>query len=192
MTEKYSATEDVSQALNEHVQKQHTDKEPYEFLSAIPMGMFGGINLDPVTYYREESPKPHWHVVTNGFNIAGFELTMRIPGDTKNPHPWPQRVMQDMYVYIVSNNGIFVVNDYMAYTFDTPESVRFTGALFVQDPSLPTYKTESEEVIFLQIYPLTENELEQVKGDDYEAFIERVRTATNGFFIIDWNHAEIT
>ena len=191
MTEKYSDTEDVSQALNEHVQKQHTDKKPYVFVSAIPMGMLEGINLEPVSYYREESPKPHWHVVTNGFNVAGFELTMRIPRDTKNPHPWPQRVMQDLYAYIISNNSIFVVNDYIAYAFDTPESARFTGALFVEDTSLQAYKGESEEVLFLQIYPLTEKELEKVKGDDYAAFIERVRTATNGFFIIDWNRAEI-
>ncbi|HUO49982.1 MAG TPA: suppressor of fused domain protein [Candidatus Paceibacterota bacterium] len=172
---------------------EHTlGKPPEQFLTAIPTALSGD-SLPPFLYLKEDEPKPHWLIVTSGFNQHGFELSLRLARHSSDelPPQWPQRMFEEFYAYVSSRNEVFSDHDYTTYDLDAG-GPRFAGAIFVQDKTLSKTKIGTHNVEFLQVFPVTASELTKAEGEDFEAFFKHVSEATEGSYIFDPDRKEIS
>jgi suppressor of fused-like protein len=168
----------MANEMLDYLKQKHGGQEPQSFLSAIPGAALG--NLTSIHFWKDTTPQPHWHFVTEGFGEWGFELTLRLASKESESQPpqWPARFFNELFAYVNANNEAFKEEDYMEFTngpLDADVKTEMTGAVFVKDEELGVHAAKEGEIIFLQTFPLFPTELVEVKGDDYKNFITRLK-----------------
>ncbi|MDB5195267.1 MAG: branched-chain alpha-keto acid dehydrogenase subunit [Parcubacteria group bacterium] len=150
-----------------------------------PDGTFRGLipdsNLDQVVYYHDETGKPHWHFISYGFSQlggqpqdeaapsdeesgSGYEVTFRIPRTDEATAPqWVDRAYNDFANYSFENQIAFRPYDYVDYDFDTGKEHGYAGFMFVQDSRLKEIETPNGTVAFLQVVPVSAEQLNTLK-----------------------------
>lgn len=198
---------EIGQLVEDHVREAYGRHPDGSFRKVMGPAMGGGY-LEALDYFKEEK---RWDYVSIGFsNLFGdaepedqpsedFELTFRLAGaeDEKAPGQWPFRTFEDFAGNLVTENSMFSAYDFVELEdahLDADIPNAFAGGVFIPDDKIPPLKTPKKNVTFLQLIPITKEELALVKEqakileekqeiDSYnaaiKALIEKVRSATN-------------
>ena len=163
-------------AIDAALERLYPGQQPRHF--ANPAARFKGDQLVGVSAYRRQEPVPHWHYITYGLTELyekefrnpelsgfGFELTMRIVSDDDvDPPMWPLNVLTMMANYVARSGNRLGDGEWMGELGPITNVVQtsLTAAAFAYDPELPAIATVHGEVSFLQIVPLTTDEINAV------------------------------
>lgn len=129
--------------------------------------------LADVLAFKRITPAPHWHLVSEGFSLAGsggggeragfgFELSLRVadPDDSEDPPAWAVDFLRNLADYVFASGNAFHAGHYLdangPLAADTDSALRVVA--FARDPELPPVQTGQGEVEFLQAVGLTYEE----------------------------------
>jgi hypothetical protein len=193
------------EAINLRVNEIYSDQQPKHF-AAVPHAAVGGNDpLDGISLYESDAGgTQHYHFVTYGFSELyfdesafgkdfskfGFELTFRLkPAERDTGVPfWALNMLQNIARYVYKSGNWFepfhVMTAHGPIRLDSDTAIR--AFLFVPDPELGVIQTPHGEVQFLQVFGITEAELNETEGliEKTTALAERHRP-TNPLYITD-------
>jgi suppressor of fused len=136
-----------------------------------------------------DHPRGEWHYITVGLTELGgkisgditrsgwgFELTLRVRGDTDSPPQWPVRVLQQLASYVFETRNPFAVGHHMDLDAALDEEMAMFRALaFVDDVELAPRDGPNGRVAFLQVVALYEDEERLAAHGALDALIEALR-----------------
>jgi hypothetical protein len=119
---------------------------------------------------------PHWHLMTFGLSLSGFELSLRVRKNKDEPAPpsWAVTLVgtlisrAKMGALTGAVNQVLVLADGLAPGTGTEH----TSLLFTPDPEAPELKTPHETVPILLAVPITNDEAKAVREWSPTAFVE--------------------
>ena len=189
-------------AALEHAMHAAYERAPVYF-SAKETDVEQDTPVESVACYFVDAPEPHWHLISCGMSelydkqfinpeVSGFgiELTLRVPATDPeiDPPAWPMQLMRNLARYVAATRRPFAegqhMNAHAPLALDTPCTL--SAVCFVADAALPTLETPNGRVSFLQVFGLTDDELEAVMDSDAHDFIALV-AQSNERFICDAN-----
>ncbi len=150
---------------------------------------------DPLEGVSAFDAGDHWHYVSYGLSqlkeddravaVAprvsgyGFELTFRLrvrPGESSPPE-WPVMMMQRLAKYVFRSSNTFRSGDHMHLNapMGGQRNTRIEGVLFASDVELQPTESVFGEVHFIQIFGVTDDELDAVKDWRCESFLDLVQ-----------------
>ena len=167
-------------AIDEALKKLYPEQEPKHW-AAVPHYSVGGNDpIDGISIYEAEyNGEKYFHFVTYGFsnlyydeeNVGeefskfGFELTFRLKPfhlDTEGPG-WVVHLIQNIARYVFDSGNWFEPGHYMPANGPLRMGcdTKLTGIAFDLDPELGKIGTPHGEVQFLQMYGITDEEIEE-------------------------------
>lgn len=169
-------------AIDAKLEELYSGQEPKHW-AATPHYAIGGEDpIDGISYYEAEyQGETYFHFVTYGFSQLyydeesaggefskwGFELTFRLKPyhlDDKGPS-WVYSLIQNIARYVFNSKKWFEPYHYMPangpirFECDT----KITGLAFLLDPELGKINTPHGEVQFLQMFGITDEEINLIK-----------------------------
>jgi Suppressor of fused protein (SUFU) len=187
---KYQSNNDFGpgwDAINQRVREIYPTQEPQHW-AATPHASIGGPDpLDGISIYKAyDGGAKHLHFVTYGFSNLyydeksfggefskfGFELTFRLrprKGDSDRP-PWVYNLMQNIARYVFKSKRWFEEYHFMPAggPIKQGEETDITAIAFITDPQLGKIDTPHGEVRFLQMFGITTQEFERMKGNELQ------------------------
>jgi hypothetical protein len=175
-------------AIDAALKTVYPHQVPLHFAPRV-RAIFGGPDpLDGISAYRTGAGRDaHWHFVTYGFsnlyydeNAAGgdfsgkgFELTMRLLHERgeAGPPAWAMNMLQNIARYVFNSGRGFEPGHYMPANgpLRLGPPTALMGAAFAIDPELGVIETPHGEVKFLQLFGVTQDELDRMKNVDRDA-----------------------
>ena len=159
-------------AINDAVGRLYGGKVAGSWTTAISWALGGPDPLDRVRAYRADD---HWHYVGYGCSDLdeksfpdselsgfGFELTFRLRGAEPEPPVWPVHFLQSLVRYVWDTNNYFRAGDWMPFNNAWRAELGLAGAVFVEDPQVPTITTEYGKVQFLQVVGVPAATIERI------------------------------
>lgn len=169
-------------AIDEIVERLYPDQEPKHWAATPHYAVGGNDPIDGVSFYEAYyNGELYYHFVTYGFSNLyydeencseefskwGFELTFRIkPFYLDEEYPkWVYGLLQNIARYVFKSGRWFEPYHYMPANgpirLDTETEI--TGLAFALDPEMGEINTPNGKVQFLQIYGITDKELQTIK-----------------------------
>ena len=208
-TEIYKNTfnEDSAPGLDAIVAKEkeiYGDQEPIHWATIVPYELGGEDPLWAVDCFTSNKQEDHFHYISLGFtnlwfdksfsndeiNGFGFELTFRhlpVEGDPDKPL-WAANFIQNIAKYVFSTKNTFDDFHYMSANgpIRANTETEITAMAFVTDEELGEIETPHGLIKFLQIFGLTTNEYNDIKGKKYttQQLLDKHRL-TNPLLITD-------
>jgi len=159
--------------IDKTLNKIYKNQKPEHFAPEIPMSLGGSDPLDGVSVYYDNE-NGFYHYITYGltelhqkesdnkeFSGWGFELTFKLKSPSKqNGSPkWPITLLQNI-AKVTFDRGIeFDEFHTLSSGPITSEKSSINGLVFILDNQLGEVKSEYGKFKFLQIFGLTEKEL---------------------------------
>jgi hypothetical protein len=189
------STEDTAdgwRAIELTLARLYPDSRPHHFGTVMRWSEGGPDPLDGVSVYPNNAGGPHWHYVSFGLSEPGvrdsdnaetggwgIELTFRARrGKEQEPPKWPTYLMQEIARYVIEDGSPFDEYHYVdrAGPWVQGQDTTMRGIVFFRDPALGTVETPNGRVQFLQMFGVTQIELEAFKSDRYLAVFETMKT----------------
>jgi len=191
-------------AIDTALDALYPNQEPKHYGTAIKH-MLGG--PDPIDGFSIFTADNHVHLVTYGFSNLyydeefvgedfskyGFELTMRLSLEEHEPY-WAMNMIQNIARYVFESGKWFEAGHYMPANgpIKLESETELVGLAFDIDPELKSIETPHGVVEFLQIFGLTQKELDQIFEVDKNAQkILSKHKEQNPLLITDLNRSEI-
>ena len=172
-------------AIDEALAPVYGAQEPRHWAPDIPAIAGGPDPIDGISVYRSMSGGvPHLHLVTYGFSQLyydedcvgkdfsrfGFELTFRLrqdPADESLPN-WALNLMQNIARYVFKSGRWFEPGHRMPANgpIKLDDPTQLVGIVFDLDAELGVIDTPHGEVQFLQMFGVSQAELDRMKGSD--------------------------
>jgi len=168
-------------AIDKTVDKTYDNKEPrYHWGTILRYSLGGQDPLDGISGYESTKQKEHIHFCTYGFSELyynedsagqdfsgfGFELTFRL--QTKLPLKtdpiWVATLLQGFARYIFDSGKWFEEYQYLDLQGSITDQSSIYGFIFVKDVELQQIDTAHGKVEFLQLFGITNSELETIKN----------------------------
>lgn len=159
-------------------------QEPKHFAPALHAALGGPDPIDGISLYRSEAGGvPHLHLVTYGFSTLyydedaitrpysrfGFELTFRMRQDKSDDEmpAWAINMSQNIARYVFKTGRWFEPGHYMPANgpLKLGDPTALVGVAFDLDPELGVIETPHGQVQFLQMFGVTQAELDRMKAD---------------------------
>ena len=200
-------------AIDDALKKLYSDQEPKHW-AATPHYSIGGKDpIDGISYYEAyHEGELYYHFVTYGFSHLyydekylddefsnfGFELTFRLkPYQLDDNGPtWVFQLIQNIARYVFKSGKWFEPYHYMPANgqIRTDSDTTLRGLVFLLDPELGEINTPHGKVQFLQLFGITDKELNTIteSKSDAEELIKQ-HTIKNPLLItdIDRKYSEI-
>ena len=191
-------------AIDEALKALYQDQEPKHYGTAIKYMLGGPDPIDGISIYKA---KDHFHLVTYGFSSLyydedsigedfskyGFEITMRLSLEEEEPY-WAMNMIQNIARYVFESGKWFEAGHYMPAKgpIKLESDTKLVGLAFDTDPELDSIDTPHGKVEFLQLFGLTQKELDQIIDVDKNAGdILKKHKETNPLLITDLDREEI-
>ncbi len=191
-------------AIDKALGTLYPNQEPKHFGTAIKY-MLGG--PDPIDGFSIFKAEDHLHLVTYGFSDLyynedsvgadfskyGFEITMRLSLEEEDPY-WAMNMIQNIARYVFESGKWFEAGHYMPANgpIKLESDTKLVGLAFDSDPKLKSIDTPHGKVEFLQIFGLTQKELDQIMNVDKNAEnVLKKHKKINSLLITDLNREEI-
>ena len=204
--EKYSADDAAPgwDAIDSVLDKLYSGQEPKHYGTTIKY-MLGG--PDPIDGISIFDAGDHYHIVTYGFSSLyyddeslnddfsgfGFELTMRLPKSEDEPY-WAMNMLQNIARYVFKSGKWFESGHYMPahgpirQEYDT----ELVGLAFTTDSQLGVINTVHGKVEFLQVFGITQTEIDKIMSIDKNALNTISKhQSINPLLVIDLDRGEI-
>jgi hypothetical protein len=193
------------EAIDLRANEFYSDQQPEHFAAGPHAAVGGDDPLDGISLYESNAGgAQHYHFVTYGFSELyfderafgkdfskfGFELTFRLkpyPCDKGLPF-WALDMLQNIARYVFKSGNWF--EPFHVMTANGPirldTDTQMCAFLFVPDPQFGVIQTPHGRVEFLQVFGITESELQETEGsiEKTRALAERHQPA-NPFYITD-------
>ncbi len=175
-------------AIDAALKKLYPDQEPRHYGTPIKYMIGGPDPIDGLSIYQaQDADGAHLHIVTYGFSELyyaeealgeefskfGFELTMRLRphGEDDNPPMWAMNMLQNVAKYVFKSGNWLEDGHYMTAKgpIKSGADTKLFGLAFTEDPELGAIQTVHGEVQFLQVFGVTQNELDQMVDVDKNA-----------------------
>lgn len=181
--EKYTADDAPGWlAIDEALEKLYPNQKPKHWAATPHYAVGGKDPIDGISFYEAyHEGELYYHFVTYGFSNLyydeesvgkefskfGFELTFRLKPyhlDKKGP-TWVFQLIQNIARYVFSSGNWFEPNHYMPANgpIRLKSDTNLTGIAFLLDPELGKISTPHGEVQFLQMFGITDDEINQLK-----------------------------
>ncbi len=197
-------------AIDRVVKALYPGQEP-RHLAAVPHYSIGGKDpIDGISFYDAEvDGQVHTHIVTYGFSNLyydeealdsdfskfGFELTFRVKPYAEDPDGpiWAANMIQNIARYVFKSGKWF--EPYHCLNAGGPNRLdtdtRLVALAFVSDPQLDEIDTPHGKVQFIQMFGLTEHEMQSIsEGTAVKDVIDRHRR-DNPLLITDLERGDI-
>ena len=191
-------------AIDKALGQIYPNQEPKHFGTVIKY-MIGG--PDPIDGFSVYNAGDHLHLVTYGFSNLyydenavgedfskfGFELTMRLPLEEEEPN-WAINMIQNIARYVFESGKWFEAGHYIPANgpIKLDSETKLVGLAFDTDSELESIDTPHGKVEFLQLFGLTQKELDQIINTDKNAANILLKHKNNNpFLITDLNRDEI-
>ncbi len=192
-------------AIDEAMERLYPDQEPKHW-AAVPHYIVGGKDpIDGISYYEAyDNGEMYYHFVTYGFSNLyydeesvgaefskfGFELTFRLKPyhlDKEGPN-WVFHFLQNIARYVFDSGRWFEPNHHMPANgqIRLESDTKITAMAFTLDPELGEISTPHGKVQFIQIFGLTDEEYNAIKGsiEETKALLEK-HSKLNSLLITD-------
>lgn len=175
-------------SIDEALECLYADQEPKHWAANPHYSVGGSDPIDGISFYEAmHEGEMHYHFVTYGFSNLyfdeeyvedefskfGFELTFRLkpfPLDGENPS-WVFHLIQNIARYVFKSGKWFEPFHYIPANgqvrLDSDSEI--TGLAFLEDPELGSINTPHGRVQFLQMYGITDEELNRLKNEKLDA-----------------------
>ncbi len=174
-------------AIDDALAPLYGAQEPRHWAPVIPMMVGGTDPVDGISVYRSMSGGvPHLHLVTYGFSHLyydedfvgkdfsrfGFELTFRLRQDAADeamPN-WAINLVQNIARYVFKSGKWFEPGHCMPANgpLKIGDPTALVGVAFDIDPELGVIETPHGEVQFLQMFGITQAELDRMKAGEID------------------------
>jgi hypothetical protein len=158
----------------------YPEQEPLHWGTLIKHRLGGPDPLDGISAYKSQAGGiAHKHFCSYGFSALyydeeaaggefskfGFELTFRIINEGAQEPVWVCNLMQNLARYVFSSGRWFEPLHWLPANgpIKADDPTEIVGLIFLPDPELPPILTPHGKVEFLQMFGVTEGELEQIK-----------------------------
>lgn len=177
-------------AIDRALSAVYGDIEPMHWGTVIPYWAGGGDPLTGVSAYQSTKQRPHLHYVTYGFSELyekdgddpdwsgyGFELTFRLASTLKEEPPiWVASLLQNLARYVFETGRGFGVGHTMPLNSPICKDIdtKIRTVCFVRDPELGIIDTPNGQVEFLQVFGMTEDELDATQCWNADRFTQLI------------------
>lgn len=158
----------------------YKDQDPMHWGTLIKHRLGGPDPLDGISAYTSRAGGvDHKHFCSYGFSALyydeeaaggefskfGFELTFRIINEGAQEPVWVCNLMQNLARYVFSSGRWFEPFHWIPANgpIKADDPTEIVGLIFLPDPQLQPIITPHGKVEFLQMFGVTEGELEQIK-----------------------------
>lgn len=192
-------------AIDAEMEKLYPGQEPKHWAATPHYSVGGDDPIDGISFYEANyDGETYYHFVTYGFSNLyydeehvgekfskwGFELTFRLKPyhlDDKGP-TWVYGLMQNIARYVFNSKNWFEPYHYMPANGQIRLScdTKLTGIAFLLDPDLGKISTPHGEVQFLQMFGITDEEIDLLKSEkiDVNELVEK-HSKSNPMLITD-------
>jgi suppressor of fused len=166
------------------------DMEPKHWGTIIPFCLGGKDPLTGLSAYRDVNDDHVWHFVTYGFSELyqkesedpelsgfGFEMTFRlVTDDVDMDATWVFNFLQNLARYVFETGRVFGEGHTISLNgpIQVESSTKIEAITFILDPQLGRIDTPNGSVEFLQIFGLTEDELQAIQYWNSQSFVDLV------------------
>lgn len=172
-------------AIDKALARLYFTQNPMHWGTSLNYHLGGKNPLDGISAYRSQSSGTlHLHFCSYGFSSLyyneeavggefsqyGFELTFRlaIESDEQNEQKWVCGLMQNLAKYVFSSGKWF--SEYLWLPANGPIHAGFdtdiVGLAFAKDSELTPIDTPHGKVEFIQMFGITQNELDLLKNGE--------------------------
>ena len=169
------------EAIDDALSRIYRDQTPKHFAPQVSASIGGEDPLDGISLYQAKSAGvDYFHIVSYGFSQLfydeeafggpfskfGFELTFRpkLHEDDEEYPFWAVNLIRNIAKYVFSSGNWFEPNHYMPANgpLRLNTDTDLVGLVFFHDPELGVIQTVHGEVQFLQMFGVTQTELENI------------------------------
>lgn len=167
-------------AIDRALEDLYPNQRPKHYGTAIKYMLGGPDPIDGISVY---SAGEHIHLVTYGFSSLyydeasvgaefskfGFELTMRLPNG-EDPF-WAMNMLQNIARYVFNSGNWLEAGHYMPANgpINQGADTKLVGLAFGYDVELAAIDTAHGRVEFIQVFGITQSEIDQIKNSDNDA-----------------------
>ena len=203
---RYSASDAAPgwDAIDRALGDLYPGQEPKHYGTTIKH-MIGG--PDPIDGISIFDAGDHYHIVTYGFSSLyydiesldadfsgfGFELTIRLLKSENEPY-WAMNMLQNIARYVFKSGKWFESGHYMPANGPIKQEydTKLVGLAFVTDPQLGVIDTVHGKVEFLQVFGITQAEIDKIMSSDKNALNTTSKhQVVNPLLITDLDREEI-
>ena len=171
-------------AIDNSLKAIYGDQKPLHWGTVLPMMLGGEDPLDGISAYRcEDGGIPHLHFCSYGFTSLyydedavgcdfsrfGFELTFRLKIEDETPQNpvWVCRLIQNLAKYVSRTGNWFEDNHWIPTNgpIRLQSDTTLVGIAFSSDPRMPRIDTPHGNVDFLQMFGITQKEIDGLGKD---------------------------
>ena len=167
-------------AIDKSLKNIYGEQEPMHWAPIVSMMIGGEDPIDGISAYQSEVGNPHIHYCTYGFSSLyydeesvgndysrfGFELTFRLKKDGKatQEDAWVCRLIQNLARYVFETGRWFEENQWIPANgpIYLDSGTKLVGLAFAIDPELPQIETPHGLVDFIQMFGITQDELDKL------------------------------
>lgn len=161
-------------AIDAALEELYGGAVPLHVAPELPSYLGGDEPLDGISIFAREAPVPHWHLITYGLSDEGFEFTMRAirRPDAVQPPAWSVMLMQQLAVYVRATGAAFEPGQTLKPAELTlgDHPTKLTSLVFTVDGELGV----REDLMFLQIAALTDEEYEAARRGNASAVLDMI------------------
>jgi suppressor of fused-like protein len=174
-------------AIDQALSAVYGDVEPKHWGTVIPFFLGGKDPLTGLSAYQDVQDEKVWHFVTYGFSELyekewkdpevsgfGFEMTFRlVTDDVEKDATWVFNFLQNLARYVFETGRVFGEGHTMSLNgpIQVESDTKIDAITFILDPQLGRIHTPNGSVEFLQIFGLTEDELQAVQYWNSRSFV---------------------
>jgi hypothetical protein len=170
-------------AITERLTAVDGDQEPRHWGTVVKHAEGGPDPIDGISAYQcRDGGRDHLHFCSYGFtslyydeeavggefNGFGFELTFRLasPLPPAEEPVWVGSLMQNLARYVFKTGKVFAPGHWIPTNspIRANSDTAIVGLAFVADPTLPAIDSPHGLVEFVQMFGLTQSELDQLKA----------------------------
>ncbi len=167
-------------AIDRALEGLYPNQRPKHYGTAIKYLLGGPDPIDGISVYQAGD---HIHLVTYGFSSLyydeesagaefsnfGFELTMRLPND--DDPVWAMNMLQNIARYVFKSGKWLEAGHYMPANGPIKQGTdtKLVGLAFGHDVELAAIDTAHGRVEFIQVFGITQTEIDQIKNSDNDA-----------------------
>jgi hypothetical protein len=172
-------------AIDAQLQAVYGEQEPQHWGTLISYRLGGPDPLDGISAYScTDGGQDHLHFCTYGFSALyydeeavgkefsgyGFELTFRLPSEwmPEGDVMWVCGMFQNLARYVFESGRWFEPYHHLQAKLPVPDgaTTELAGLVLLPDPTLDPIDTPHGRVEFLQMFGITQSELDAIKSKE--------------------------